>query len=332
MAVETTEVASAPEVGLPVRWPARRMAAWVLIAIGILGFLLAGGVRTAWVIGDIQPDRGEVALPRLATIAVLIGLVLLARHQVIARRSLPNKRYRGPSVLVILVLIAGLSMFLTLPLRRELNLAFEGGIPSLVPVVVMVVAMPLAAIAVTWLVLHARPLPGERWFRDAHPIRHALIGVSAGGAFQVVAFVYLALTPMELSAPILQASTPPLPGPWFPGQPLWLAAVSAIMLAPLSEELFFRGLALRAWTREYGPWFAVVASALLFGLVHYGLNPLEGLWSELPWLIPPAVAGLFLGVLALRTGTLVAPIAAHATMNAVTLVLILILGGPTGIA
>lgn len=91
------------------------------------------------------------------------------------------------------------------------------------------------------------------------------------------------------------------------------AAVIAIFLllaigAPFVEELFFRGLLLRALERRFGPVPAVVGSAVLFGLAHFEL-------LQLPALI---LFGVVLGVLAERTGRLGPGIVAHATFNAVT--------------
>lgn len=316
---------SRPEDGVIRRWPLRRVTAWALIGAGVVALVVAGDVRTNWVIGDVGPEGGEVALPRLGTIALMLGLGLLAWHQVGTRRSLPETRYRGPSVLVLTVLIVGLSTLILLPVRSSINLALEGGIPDLPPVLIWTLAAPLATVTVSWLVLRLRPIPGLRLFQDARPARHAAIGLGVGAATQIVILgvvIALALGPMQ--EPILQVPVGPLPG-LLPGQPLWLAAVSSLVLAPVSEELFFRGLALHAWLREYGRRVALIGSSALFGLVHYGLNPLEGLLPGLPWLALPAFAGLVLGVLALRTGSLIAPITAHATMNALTFLLMLLL-------
>ena len=315
-----------PEVVALARWPIRRILAWALILAGIAAFLVAGDVRTNWVVGDAAPELGEVALPRLGTIALMAGLALLAWHQVRARRSLADTRYRGPSVFVLLALIISLSVLIVLPVRGSINLALEGGIPDLPPVLIWTIAIPFATLAVTWLVLRSDPMPGLRLFRDSRPVRHALIGVAVGGAAQVVLLgVVVAAAPVD--EPMLQIPAGPLPGILLPGQPLWLGALSALVLAPIAEELFYRGLVLHAWLREYGRWVALIGSSALFGLVHYGLNPIEGRLPELPWLIMPAVAGLILGLLALRTGSLIAPIAAHATMNAVAFLLALALTG-----
>lgn len=320
----TTERAELPVRGRLVlgRWPVRRVVAWALITASTAGFVVAGDVRTNWVIGDIGPEAGEAALPRLATIGLMLGLAMLAWHQVRARRSLPETRYRGPSVLVLLALIAGLSGLFVLPVRSSINRALDGGIPDLPPVVIWTLAIPLAMFLVTWLVLRPNPMPGLRLFRDPHALRHVAVGIGVGAAAQIVLMGILiapALGPMR--AAVLQVPAGPLPGLLLPGQPMWLGVISGVVLAPISEELFHRGIALHAWLREYGRWVALIGSSALFGLVHYGLNPIEGLVPALPSLAIPAASGLVLGVLALRTGSLIAPIAAHATMNAITLFL-----------
>ena len=303
------------------RWPLRRVMAWALILAGIAAFVVAGDVRTNWVVGDIGPAAGEEALPRLGTIALMLGMALLARHQLRERRALPEARYRGPSLLMLLALITGLSVFLVLPVRSSINLPFEGGVPDVPSWIISTFAGPVATVLVTYLVLRARPLSGLRLFRDARFLRHAVIGVVVGGAAQALLLVVtngLSFEPIQAST--LQASAETAPGFLLPGQPLWLFALSAVVLAPVTEELFFRGLVLNAWLREYGRWVALIGSAALFGLVHFGLNPLDNFLPNLPWLALPAASGLVFGFLALRTGSLVAPIAAHATANLVTLV------------
>lgn len=88
--------------------------------------------------------------------------------------------------------------------------------------------------------------------------------------------------------------------------------VLVVIGAPLVEELFFRGLLLRALDRRVGPLWAVGLSALAFGLAHQEL-------LQLPALV---VFGLILGALAERTGRLGPGIFAHMAFNAVTLVVL----------
>jgi hypothetical protein len=81
--------------------------------------------------------------------------------------------------------------------------------------------------------------------------------------------------------------------------------VVAAVVAPLVEEIIFRGIILRGFAARYGRTRALLFSSLLFGIVH--MNP----WQ----FVPAVILGLFLGTLYLRTGTVVASWAAHAFYN-----------------
>jgi membrane protease YdiL (CAAX protease family) len=78
--------------------------------------------------------------------------------------------------------------------------------------------------------------------------------------------------------------------------------------APIVEELFFRGLLMRAIDHRYGAVAAVAGSSVVFGLAHF--EPLQ-----LPALI---LFGIVLAILAQRSGRLGPGIIAHATFNAAT--------------
>lgn len=89
---------------------------------------------------------------------------------------------------------------------------------------------------------------------------------------------------------------------------LWLSAVVA---APLVEELFFRGVLLGALARlAQRKWPAVIASALLFGLIHAG---------QPQAVLPVTVLGLILGYVRLRAGSVTPCILLHALFNARTM-------------
>jgi membrane protease YdiL (CAAX protease family) len=92
-----------------------------------------------------------------------------------------------------------------------------------------------------------------------------------------------------------------------------VAAVTAVLAAPLAEELLFRGLVYRLARRAWGAWPAAVVSSLLFGLIH----------GE-PWYLFGLIGlGLVLAYLYETTGSLVAPVIAHALHNAVSLYLMI---------
>jgi membrane protease YdiL (CAAX protease family) len=78
------------------------------------------------------------------------------------------------------------------------------------------------------------------------------------------------------------------------------------VIAPIVEELIFRGLLLHGFRRNYNGFIAVLMSALLFSLFH--LNP---------WQIPATfVLGLLVGWLMLRTNNILLAIIGHSINNA----------------
>lgn len=80
--------------------------------------------------------------------------------------------------------------------------------------------------------------------------------------------------------------------------------------APLVEELFFRGLLLRALAKTVAAPVAIVVSGLLFGLAHFEPLQFAGL----------AAVGVVFAVLAWVTGRLAPSIGAHVAFNAAAVV------------
>lgn len=99
-----------------------------------------------------------------------------------------------------------------------------------------------------------------------------------------------------------------------------LAVIFAlVVLAPISEELVFRGVLLRGLQARYGMTVAVIGSSVAFALVHL-LDP--NLLLAMPVFF---VLGLALGYSVARTGRLGRAIAIHAGFNLVTVVAVLFL-------
>lgn len=100
--------------------------------------------------------------------------------------------------------------------------------------------------------------------------------------------------------------------------PLTFAALAiyVVIVAPLVEEVLFRGLMLGKLLERMSPMWALGVSALLFALVHRD-----------PSFMPSQFAtGVVMGLVRLRTGTLTAPIALHAGFNLLMVVLLLFAG------
>lgn len=92
-----------------------------------------------------------------------------------------------------------------------------------------------------------------------------------------------------------------------------LVVVLVVVGAPIVEELFFRGLVLRAMEARYSDWLAMGGSAVLFGLIHFQPLQFPGL----------TLFGLVLAYCAHRTRRLGMGMLAHAAFNATTVVLLL---------
>jgi membrane protease YdiL (CAAX protease family) len=92
-----------------------------------------------------------------------------------------------------------------------------------------------------------------------------------------------------------------------------LLVLMVVVGAPIIEELFFRGLLMRAIQARWNDGLALVASALFFALVHFQPLQIPGLFAF----------GLILGTCAQRTGRLGMSILAHAAFNGTAVVMLL---------
>lgn len=90
-----------------------------------------------------------------------------------------------------------------------------------------------------------------------------------------------------------------------------LLAVSVVIVAPIAEEVIFRGYIYAVTKRFTARIFATLVSALLFSVVH----------NFIPGLIPLAFLAIILTISYEITGSLWAPISIHALFNASTLLL-----------
>lgn len=118
-------------------------------------------------------------------------------------------------------------------------------------------------------------------------------------------FFYLVSLAFPSYAALLLENTSILEGieSRFPGLYNGLVGLLVIVIAPVVEELIFRGVLLQRWATKWGMRKALVASSLLFGLLHIN-NPV-GL----------TLFGLVMGLLYVRTRSLWVPIFCHGLNN-----------------
>ena len=80
--------------------------------------------------------------------------------------------------------------------------------------------------------------------------------------------------------------------------------IAVVFVAPVVEELFFRGMLLTRWSLKWGPTAGIIASSALFGLFHVGF-------------FGAFAFGVAMSLLYIQTKTLLVPIAAHFLNNLV---------------
>jgi hypothetical protein len=99
-----------------------------------------------------------------------------------------------------------------------------------------------------------------------------------------------------------------------------LVVILAVFVAPVIEEIFFRGLLFRSVRDRRGFWIGVVVSSAVFGLVHWE----AGAWLEVLVLQTTMVlTGIGLAAVYERRGTLVASIGTHFMFNVIGVAIIL---------
>jgi sodium transport system permease protein len=98
--------------------------------------------------------------------------------------------------------------------------------------------------------------------------------------------------------------------------PLWQLWLVLALTPALCEETFCRGLMLSG-LRRWGPWAAIVTTALLFGLLH----------GSIYRLLPTFILGLVLGYAVWRSGSLYCSIVIHVLNNGLIATLVWSNGG-----
>ena len=96
---------------------------------------------------------------------------------------------------------------------------------------------------------------------------------------------------------------------------LILLSFTAVVLAPLFEEVIFRGVLLPVIARRTGIGLAAGLNGLLFAMAHISIGEL----------VPLTVLGTGLALVRLRTGRLLPCVLMHAIWNGVTFANLLLL-------
>lgn len=144
----------------------------------------------------------------------------------------------------------------------------------------------------------------NRPIKECVKVRTILMCVLAGIGLQLVIDFFLII--VALAFPGAMGAYSELIETVGIGEMTWISFLATVILAPISEELLFRGLTLR-FLRSAGVKFAIanVIQALLFGILH--LNLVQGIYAF--------VVGLVLGYVAEKCRTVFLPILLHLCFN-----------------
>ena len=297
------------------RAPGLYLVAWILSI---------GGLAVTFVLGPMasDPDWGTVLI-FLGAVTVTLGLAAGAGAQVLERALRDPERYRGPSPLLVFgvyffaMSLVGLVLLSVLDVDPERPFNFLGiGVVQAAGYLLVVWLFGVRTDALTW------PQMGWPTWRGGSVGEMVR---SAGKAVLVMLPVTLVLLIIGgIVGLLLGTDAPqvlPLSETFMDGVFVVLAAA---ILIPVGEELFFRGFAQTAWTRDLGPQKALLRSTVFFAVVHIAnidtITFAEGLAQTVLTLVVILPVGFVLGWLFMRYG-LIAAISGHISYNSLLLLL-----------
>lgn len=136
-----------------------------------------------------------------------------------------------------------------------------------------------------------------------HDIKLSVLGIIAGLGFCMLADILTSYFVVFIQAFGFELSTPDMPTPGGMAG-FVLSVIHAAIVAAMVEEISLRGCTMQP-LRKYGDGFAVVMSACAFGLMHCNM-------VQIPFAL---TAGLALGYIAIKTGSIWPSIIVHALNN-----------------
>jgi membrane protease YdiL (CAAX protease family) len=291
-----------------------------LFAVGWLATIVGVGLTATVALG--VAGLAGAALSLASLFALSVGFILLAGSQTIERRA-AGASYAGPSPLLVIVaafVVSRLALFLVGVALLAVADRIPVALGDLFGVLVQG-AMFFAVVRLTIVGPGVLSWSDMGWARDR---AEALRGVLGGAVF--AGPVILVTSAVAIAAVGLAGVTPPSPlPPTGTMSGLVLHLLAGAVVAPIAEELLFRGFALTAWRRLVGVRGAIVRSSIVFVLAHVLFVSGDTFGETIRVAvvagavrIPVAFA---LGWLYVRTGSIWGPIGLHAAFNGILITL-----------
>ena len=255
-----------------------------------------------------------------------VGLIAAAGNQALERRA-RGAPYAGPSPILVFAATVAVTYFIgaLLGLLLEAILAATGTkvwaplgqlIAGAITAFVFVGVVALTVVgtgALSWSEMGIRRL-------DRRAARDVLAGASLAlpviGITLIVGAILVSIFGVTPPSPLEPTGT--LSG-------LLVQLLAAAVVAPIAEEVLFRGFAVTAWRRSIGAERAILRATLLFALAHVVGVEARDFREAVGLLVVGAGTRIpvawVLGWVFVRRESIWAPIGLHATFNGVLLVL-----------
>jgi uncharacterized protein len=171
------------------------------------------------------------------------------------------------------------------------------------------------------------------WLRSRHPVWTSVVGwpswrdvpkeLAIGGALGLLVLVAAGIASNIVTGLLREALSRPVARPEqvisnLSAAGIAVFAVYAVVVAPATEELFFRGLLFRSIRDRHGLAVGAVGSAIPFGLVHVVLG--QPWPNVLALQLTMVVTGIGLALIHEWRGNLLANMAGHAAFNLVAVI------------
>jgi membrane protease YdiL (CAAX protease family) len=299
--------------------PAVYVVAWIASLMGV-------GTIVISIMGAQNPLARWLFVAGLVLLAV--GLLAAAGSQATERMRRPSLPFRGPSPVLAFGVVALVTLLATLVVLVPMEAIGVDPGGSLGTAVSLAVTTLVFIGTVRLLVVGTGALSwSEMGF--SRPLGGAAADL-ATGALLAVPVVVVELILVVLLEAFVGTPASPLP-PATTTAALIFNLLSAAILAPLGEEVFFRGYTTTAWARAVGPRSAIVRGALFFSFAHiatlFATSFSTGLAVAVAQFLALLPAGLALGWVFLARRSIFASIGLHGAYNA--LIVLIAFAGTT---
>jgi membrane protease YdiL (CAAX protease family) len=288
-------------------------AGWLLAVVGLMLLFVA-----------LASSGGGLATYLLAVaglLALSLGLVAAAGAQGLQRTADAVAGYAGPSPFLVLAAALSTSLLVSAVLSATGVFDDNDSLALLVSLLVtggayvaLIALLVVGAGALTWAQMGIRRPTVPALVGDIG--WGLLLGIVALFATSFVAAILVGILGVE------PVGTVPVPES---AADRFLNLLAAVVIAPVAEEIFFRGFATTAWVRRMAPGRAILRGALLFALVHVltigGADASEAVRIAVVAFVARIPVAWLLGWVFVRRDSLWAAIALHATFNGVALLL-----------